>query len=126
MPTTEFAGQTAGLYPRVSSKKQAKRDRNSLSDQEAACRGYVDDLGMVVDEACVRAEAYTSTVMKRPELNLLLSEMNARHVPNLIIDRVDRLTGAGQISAATFPQQFTLAGTVLHVVSMVLFVRAYK
>jgi len=126
MPTTEFAGQTAGLYPRVSSKKQAKRDRNSLSDQETACRAYTDDLGMVVDEACVKPEAYTSTVMKRPELNLLLAEMKARHVPNLIIDRADRLTRAGQIAAATFLQQFTRAGIVLHVVSMDLIVRDDK
>src|SRR5258706_8611994 len=118
MPSTQFAGQTAGIYPRVSSKKPAKRDKNSLGDQEAACRGYADDLGMVVDEAAVRPETYTSTVMKRPELNVLLAEMKARHVPNLIIDRADRMTRAGQIAASIFLQQFTRAGITLHVVSM--------
>src|SRR5258708_6968224 len=126
MPTTEFAGQTAGLYPRASSKNQAKRDSNSLSDQEAACRGYVDDLGMVVDEACVKPEAYTSTVMQRPELNLLLAEMKARHVPNLVIDRADRLTRAGQLAAATFLEGFIKAGITLHVVSLDLVVRDNK
>src|SRR5258706_2135693 len=126
MPSTQFAGQTAGIYPRVSSKKQAKRDKNSLADQEAACRGYADDLGMVVDEAAVRPETYTSTVMKRPELNVLLAEMKARHVPNLIIDRADRMTRAGQIAASIFLQQFTRAGITLHVVSMDLVVRDDK
>lgn len=116
--TSEFDGQLAGIYPRVSTPAQAKRDRTSLQDQTLACREYAEAVGMVVDEACVRPEAYTSTVMQRPELNRLLAEMKARRVPNLIIDRADRLTRAGQLVAAAFLAQFTKAGITLHVVSM--------
>lgn len=114
----EFAGQTCGIYPRVSTRKQAKNNRSSLKDQEEACRDYATENEMVVDEACVKPEAYTSTVMKRPELNQLLAEMKARQVHNLIIDRADRMTRAGQLVAATFLKQFTRAGITLHIVAI--------
>ncbi len=115
---SEFTGESCGIYPRVSSRKQAKRDRSSLKDQEQACRDYADEQGMEVIEECVKPEAYTSRVMKRPELNLLLAKMKEKQVSNLIIDRADRMTRAGQIVAATFLRQFTRAGILLHIVSM--------
>jgi DNA invertase Pin-like site-specific DNA recombinase len=102
--TNDFEGKTCGIYPRVSSKKQAKRDLTSIPDQIQACREYAEGAGMVVDEVCVRHEAYTSTVMTRPELNQLLADMKARGVRNLIIDRVDRMTRGGRLAALTFLQ----------------------
>jgi DNA invertase Pin-like site-specific DNA recombinase len=114
----EFANQSCGVYPRVSTQKQARNDLSSLKDQEQACRDYAHATGMRVDEACVKPEPYTSTKMQRPELNDLLRTMTANHVPNLIIDRVDRMTRAGQLAAVQFLQQFTRAGITLHIVSM--------
>jgi DNA invertase Pin-like site-specific DNA recombinase len=116
--STDFTGQNCGIYPRVSTKKQSKKDLTSLPDQIQACRDYAREQGMTVDEACVKPEAYTSTKMKRPELNALLANMKENRVPNLIIDRVDRMTRAGMLVAAQFLEQFTKAGITLHVVSM--------
>src|SRR5260221_7447190 len=115
---SDFQGQSCGIYPRVSTIKQAKKDRSSLKDQENACRDYARVLLMDVDEACVKPEAYTSTKLNRPELNQLLAEMKARHVPNLIIDRVDRTSRAGLDAAYTFLRQFHESGITLHIVSM--------
>ncbi|MGO8950669.1 MAG: recombinase family protein [Ktedonobacterales bacterium] len=116
--TSNFEGQPCGIYPRVSTQRQSKKDRTSLDDQVQACRDYAAEHGMVVEEACVKKEAYTSTVMDRPELNELLKEMKARHVPNLIIDRTDRMTRQGQAVALAFLEQFNKAGITLHIVSM--------
>ncbi len=121
-----FAGQTCGIYPRVSSRKQAKQGKTSLDDQELACRDYATELGILVEEACVKPEAYTSTQMSRPELNQLLHEMQAHRVPNLIIDTVDRMTRQGQLAASIFLNQFVAAHITLHVVSMDLVVRDDK
>ncbi|MGO8947028.1 MAG: recombinase family protein [Ktedonobacterales bacterium] len=123
---SEFTGQFAGIYPRVSTSAQAKKGKVSQADQERACRVYAADLGMKVVEECVRAEAYTSTVMQRPELNQLLAEMKTRQVRNLIIDRADRLTRSGIIDAFTFLKQFIAAKITLHVVSMDLIVNTDK
>jgi DNA invertase Pin-like site-specific DNA recombinase len=114
----EFNGQTCGIYPRVSTQKQARSDRTSLEDQTKACRAYALATGMAVDEMCVKPEPYTSTKMQRPELNDLLRIMQAHRVANLVIDRVDRMTRAGQLAAVQFLQQFTRAGITLHIVSM--------
>jgi len=115
--TSRFAGQACGIYPRVSTRKQAKKDRSSLKDQEYACRDYANEKGMIVDEECVKADRYTSKVMNRPELNLLLAKMIEHGVPNLIIDRVDRMTRGGVVPAVMFLQQFTRAHILLHVIS---------
>ena len=71
--SSDFTGQTCGVYPRVSTQRQSKKDRTSLDDQVQACRDYAADHGMIVEEACVRRAAYTSTVMDRPELSELLN-----------------------------------------------------
>jgi site-specific DNA recombinase len=110
MPS-EYADQSCGIYPRVSTIKQTKNSRSSLQDQENACRDYARALNMAVDEACVKPEAFTSLKKSRPELNSLLAEMKARQVRHLIVDRVDRMTRAGQLVALTFLQQFTRAGS---------------
>jgi predicted site-specific integrase-resolvase len=123
---SEFAGQTCGIYPRVSSLKQGKGDKTSLDDQIQACRDYAADLGMRVDDDCIARERYTSTQMSRPELNLLLTKMKARHVPNLIIDTADRLTRQGQLAASVFLLSFKHAGITLHVVEDDLVVQTDK
>jgi DNA invertase Pin-like site-specific DNA recombinase len=119
---TAYTGQLCGIYPRVSTVRQAKEDKTSLKDQEQACRDYADEQGMIVDEECVEPEAYTSTQMSRPGLNTLLATMKAHRVGNLIIDSADRLTRQGLFAAATFLEQFTNEGIILHVVSMELIV----
>ncbi len=123
---TAFAGQTCGIYPRVSTARQAKGNRTSLKDQEYACRDYADILSLLVDEECVETDAYTSTQMSRPGLNLLLQRMRDRRVPHLIIDTADRLTRQGQLAASMFLNQFIEVGITLHVVSMDLVVNDSK
>jgi DNA invertase Pin-like site-specific DNA recombinase len=120
---SEFSGQTAGIYPRVSTLAQSDDDKASLDAQIESCREYGEDLGMIVDEVCIRKEAHTATSSDRPELEALLRDMKARRVRNLVIDRADRLTREGQVAAAIFLKEFTSAGIVLHVVSMDLRVR---
>jgi DNA invertase Pin-like site-specific DNA recombinase len=120
--SSQFAGQACGIYPRVSTEKQAKEGRTSLKDQEQACRDYADELDLIVDEDCVEPEAYTSTKMSRPGLNTLLATMRANKVPNLLIDTADRMTRQGIKVAYEFLQQFVEAGITLHVVSMELIV----
>jgi DNA invertase Pin-like site-specific DNA recombinase len=114
---TDFTGQTYGIYPRVSTQKQATEDKAALDAQIAECRRYADQLGMVLDPECVGREAFSGTVTQRPELNALLREMAARRVPNLVIDRADRLTRAGMLAAGQLLTQFTDAGILLHVAS---------
>jgi DNA invertase Pin-like site-specific DNA recombinase len=119
----EFADQTFGIYPRVSSAAQATEDKVSLDAQIDACREYGESLGMVLDTKCVRKEAFTSTTTERPELKALLRDMIARNVGNLVIDRADRLTRQGMLAAAYLLTQFTEAGILLHVASYGLVVR---
>jgi DNA invertase Pin-like site-specific DNA recombinase len=115
---SEFAGQSCGIYPRVSTRAQAKKSRTSLQDQEQACRDYAAFQGMVVVEDCVKPESYTSTKRLRPVLNELIAKMKAQRVRHLIVDRVDRLTRQGQLVASLFLWQFHNAGILLHVVSL--------
>lgn len=117
MTPTNYTGQTAGIYPRVSTEKQAGEDSTSLSVQASNCRTYAASLGMVIDEVCVRHEAHTATETDRPELTRLLKDMIARQVPNLIIDKADRLTREGALAAAIFLDRFIEAGITLHVAS---------
>jgi DNA invertase Pin-like site-specific DNA recombinase len=93
-PTNPYAGQTFGVYPRVSTLAQATDDKDSLDAQIEAAQEYGEELGMLLDPVCVRKEAHTSTTMDRPELNTLLCGMRQRKVRNLVIDRADRLTRA--------------------------------
>lgn len=125
--TTSYAGQTCGIYPRVSTRKQSKPGRTSLDNQKRACELYAAKHGMQIDPDCVRGEAHTSTTADRPELNELLRNMKAQHVRNLVIDAVDRLTREDQIaSVAKFLIPFIDAGIVLHVVKMNLVVNTPK
>jgi DNA invertase Pin-like site-specific DNA recombinase len=112
---SEFTGQTYGIYPRVSTLKQASDDKASLDAQIAECCAYADELGMLLDPECVRREAYSGTTLERPELKALLRDMVARNVRNLVIDRADRLTRAGMLAAAELLTQFTHAGILLHI-----------
>lgn len=117
-----FAGQTFGIYPRVSTLTQGDDEKVSLDAQIEACKEYGEELDMVLDSVCVRKERFTSTKMNRPELNALLRDLRARSVPNLVIDRADRLTRSGMLAAATLLTRFTDAGILLHIVSMDLIV----
>ncbi len=116
--TREFVGQTFGIYPRVSTLAQAEDDKASLDAQIESCQEYGEDLGMVVDEACIRKESHTATTSDRPELAALLRDMKARRVRNLVVDRVDRVTREGQLPAAILLERFTAASITLHIVSM--------
>jgi DNA invertase Pin-like site-specific DNA recombinase len=119
----EFAGQTFGIYPRVSSLAQSIDDKVSLDVQIEACKEYGETLGMGLDPVCVRKEAYTATTLDRPQLTALLQDMKARKVRNLVIDRADRLTRQGMLAAATLLNRFTEVGILLHVTNMGLVVR---
>jgi predicted site-specific integrase-resolvase len=119
----EFAGQTFGIYPRVSSAAQATEDKVSLDVQIDDCREYGERLGMVLDRECVRKEAHTATTTERPALKELLRDMIARKMGNLVIDRADRLTREGILAAAYLLTQFTDAGILLHVASVGMVVR---
>lgn len=73
MATMEFAGQTFGIYPRVSSLVQGGDDRISLDAQIEACQEYGDELGMVLDAQCVRKESHTATTSEAPGVGSALA-----------------------------------------------------
>ena len=117
------AGQSFGIYPRVSSLAQSKEDKSSLDAQIEACQDYGEALGMVLDVDCVKKEAHTTTTLDRPQLKALLTLMRERRVRNLVIDRADRLTRQGMLAAASLLTQFTQSGILLHIVSMDMVVK---
>ena len=62
-----FAGQTFGIYPRVSSVHQAKDGKSSLDAQIEVCQKYGEYMGMNLDPECVKKEAHTATTLDRPQ-----------------------------------------------------------
>jgi DNA invertase Pin-like site-specific DNA recombinase len=119
----EFAGQSFGIYPRVSTAPQDDEDKASIDAQIEACKEYGIELGMVLDPACVRREAHTATTLDRPELRALLADLRARHIRNLVIDRVDRLTREGVLAAVQLLTIFIDAQILLHIASTEAVVR---
>jgi DNA invertase Pin-like site-specific DNA recombinase len=111
----EFEGEAAGLYLRVSSQGQATEDKTSLDEQERACRAYAQSIGLVVDEACVCREAYTSTTIDRPALTQLLPTLRQRKVTHLIIDKADRFSREGMVAAGFLLTLLRRDNITLHV-----------
>jgi DNA invertase Pin-like site-specific DNA recombinase len=120
----EFDREKFGIYPRVSTKAQAKDNKSSQDAQIEACQEYGEALGMELDRECVRKEAHTSTGGERPQLNALLQDMKARGVKHLVIDRVDRMTRADPFSAYNLLQRIMREHNIwLHIVTAGIVIR---
>jgi site-specific DNA recombinase len=90
----------AAIYCRVSSPKQAKEERHSLSDQEVVCRSVAEkhDLKVLfVEDMVVSASKLSAS---RPGLAKILAMAEAGELDALVVWRANRLARNVKVGAA--------------------------
>jgi site-specific DNA recombinase len=82
----------AAIYCRVSTTGQEEKG-SSLDTQEASCRKYAAEHGMVVDESLVIREVYSGAELyDRPQLSALRDYIRRKRVNALIVHDIDRIS----------------------------------
>ncbi len=80
------------IYCRVSTRGQ-EDDGTSLETQEAHCRRYAAEHGLMVDEAHVYREVHTGTELwERPQLTALRTAIRRREITTVVAHAIDRLS----------------------------------
>jgi DNA invertase Pin-like site-specific DNA recombinase len=83
------------IYTRKSSEEGLEQSFNSLDAQREACEAYIASqkaLGWKALPALYDDGGYSGGSMDRPALTRLLDDIRARHVDNVVVYKVDRLT----------------------------------
>src|SRR5829696_9928095 len=101
---SENASGRVHIYCRVSSAGQ--EDGYSLGTQEAACRVWAAERGLVV--ASVAREVWSGADRHRPELDALIARLAPGDV--LLSYALDRLSRGGQVDTAIIIDRIESAG----------------
>src|ERR671912_2196815 len=100
------------IYCRVSS--QAQEDNTSLDTQEAACRSWAGERGLVV--ASVAREVWSGADRHRPELDALIARLTPGDL--LLSYDLDRLSRGGQVDTTIIIDRIESAGTFVAFVTL--------
>jgi DNA invertase Pin-like site-specific DNA recombinase len=81
----------AVIYTRISSDDQDRGDRDSLADQESACRAVAEAQGWTI--AAVYSDEFTGTkpMADRPEGSRLIASIEAGEIDGVFFHRLDRV-----------------------------------
>lgn len=112
--TTPPATTPAAVYARVSTLAQGEDWHTSLDVQAKECLRFAAQHDLTVDPHAIVKEPYTGTTLDRPAFERLLADMVRQGIHHLIMDKPDRVTREGQLTAAYFIYRLRDLGITLH------------